>query len=315
MIGMEEKKENVVFNYATLLGEPFAKSNDTPKEIYKNIFDQLRSEEFPDDKKVIDRYKKRKNEPKRELVIIRNRILNRNQITGVLALIKNNIPKTWDGKDIIKELVNDKGDVYIEPMRFMIDFSNENEVIVMHEFNYEGPRLSDLVFYLRSIAKDYSYGKKIDSNIHLDIEFEDLERKITNIFHVGVKVRNTLTDNAKWLQKFREISELTGYKDCRMDFFFQRNKRNGDYKKNVRGLGYVRQILNWVKKKENIEKISDFKLTYTDEDHPEPIDFDFIKNKTTSTLIRPETEKKWLDQIINEFNLYITEGKTNCAEN
>lgn len=310
---------NFEFNYASIRLKPYNGDESSSSQLLKKIIATLNSDEFPNSKKIIDRHENRKNAVNRKLVIISNRLEDKGQrCYGKIALIKNKAPMLWGGKDIIEEIKKVTNQQFIEVTNYVIDFNTTGDPVIMFEFNNEGPRLSDIEYYLRQIAKEYSIAKSTETCIHLKVSYEQLDKELNNVFSVVVKVNAVNNNKANWLKTLKTLNDDAGYKDVRLEMFFKRQKDdNGKYLRNIRGTDYARSIIEWLRKdKKNIEYLDDLKMSYQTNNEDEIIDLDFLKNKVISFINIPTepsntyTFKTFREIVGNEFNSYLKTGTT-----
>jgi len=308
------------FNYATIRLKPYNGDNSTSSQLLKKIITILNSEDFPNSKKVIDRHENRANSVNRKLVIISNRLEEKGQrCYGKIALIKNKAPMLWGGKDIVEEIKKVTNQQFIEVTNYVINFNTNSDPIIMFEFNNEGPRLSDIEFYIRQIAKDNSLAKSTETSIHLKVPYEQLDKELNNVFSVVVKVNAVNNNKANWLKTLKNLNDDAGYKDVRLELFFKRQKdEKGNYARNIRGTDYARGIIEWLRKdKKNIEYLDDLKMSYQSNDDEDIIDLDFLKNKVISYLKIPidgnntYTSTVFRGIVGQEFDFYLEKGKPN----
>jgi hypothetical protein len=309
----------IEFNYASIRLKPYNGDNSTSAQLLKKIITILNSDDFPSDKRIIDRHENRKNAVNRKLVIISNRLQDKGQrCFGKIALIKNKAPMLWGGKDIIEEIKKVTNQQFIEVTNYVIDFNTTGDPVIMFEFNNEGPRLSDIEYYLRQVAKENSVAKSTETCIHLRVSYEQLDKELNNVFSVVVKVNAMNDRKANWLKTLRNLNEDSGYKDVRLELFFGRQKdKKGNYFRNIRGTDYARGIIEWLRKdKGNIEYLDDLKMTYQSNDSEDIIDLDFLKNKVISCLKIPTnnniyTPLDFRNIVGQEFDYYLANGKPN----
>ena len=320
---MSEKHLTIEFHYASIKLEPYSGSCNDSSRLLKNLIQKLNDKDFPNEKRIIDRFENRKGTVKRRLVHISSPFEQKGiRCFGKIALIKNKAPMVWGGKDVIEHIEKDNFKEFIEITNYVINFNENIEPIIMVEFNSDGARLSDIEFYFRQILKDYKISKSIKTKLFLDTDYNELDDNLTNVFSVVVKLdSNKLIQSkkAEWYKSLKTLSDEAGYKDVRLELFYQRKKDSlGKYIKNIIGLDYARGIISWLKQSDkNIEYVDDLKMTYQVDDNQEPIELDFLKNKTTSiiniplinqTQYRPQDFKHYVGQ---EFNNYLNTGKTN----
>lgn len=310
---------NFEFNYASIRLKPYNGDESSSSQLLKKIIAILNSEDFPNSKKIIDRHENRKNSVNRKLVIISNRLEDKGQrCYGRIALIKNKAPMLWGGKDIIEEIKKVTNQQFIEVTNYVIDFNTTGDPVIMFEFNNEGPWLSDIEYYLRQVAKEFSIAKSTETSIHLKVSYEQLDRELNNVFSVVVKVNVVNNNKANWLKTLKTLNDDAGYKDVRLEMFFKRQKDdNGKYLRNVRGTDYARSIIEWLRKdKKNIEYLDDLKMSYQTNNEDEIIDLDFLKNKVISFINIPTetsntyTFKTFKEIVSNEFDFYLKTGTT-----
>jgi len=315
---MSENYADFEYNYASFNLVPYGKNNSSSSNLLRNIIQGLNREDFPSEMKIIDRHLNRKNTPSRKLVYISGRLEKEGRrCIGKIALIKNKAPMVWGGKDIIEEITKEKNKRFIEVTNFIINFNDDSNPVIMHEFNNEGPRLSDIEYYFRQVSKELRIAKYVNATLHLDSEYNNLDKDMSNIFELTVKVNAGHTNKLDWHKDLKQLNDSTGFSDVRLELFFQRKKEtNGTYKKNILGLDFSRKMIHWLKKdKNNIEYLDDLKMKYQVGDNEEIIDLDFLKNKTTS-LFRMElfdglyNKKELIEQVSNEFSYYLKTGKT-----
>jgi hypothetical protein len=312
------------FNYASFSLAPYSGETGSSSNLLKQVIQKLSDKDFPHDKKVIDRHINRKDTASRKLVIISNKFgENGTRCFGKIALIKNKAPLLWSGSDIVEEIEKEENKQFIEITNYCVHFSSGSDPIVMFEFNSEGPRLSDIEYYIRQIAKEFRLAKNIQTVLHLKISYEQLDSKLSNVFGMTVKVNSANNNKINWLKALKNINDDAGYKDIRLEFYYNRVKeQTGKFQKNIRGLDFARQIINWLKHDgKNIKYIDDLKMTYQIDDDDNIVDLDFKKNKVMSVLQIPLIDKKqyrsvdFRDIVGQEFNFYLKNGKTSFLDN
>ncbi len=318
---MSEKYLKYEFNYASLKMKPYIGDVGSSSSLLKNIIKKLNEEDFPSDKKVINRHENRKNAVNRRLVMISNRFEEQGlRSYGKIALIKNKAPQIWGGKDIVEEIEKEENKQFIEITNFWVYYCVGADPVVMYEYNHEGPRLSDIEFYLRQIAKEYRIAKNISTSLHLKTTYDQLDKNLKNVFGLTVKVNSANTKRYDWLSALKKLDDDSGFKDVRLEFFYKRVKENGQYPKNIRGLDFARNIISWLKKnEENIDYMSDLKMSYQVSGSDEIIDLDFLKNKVVSILKIPLNEQRKIISkdfrriVCTEFNHYLKSGETHIV--
>jgi hypothetical protein len=311
------------FHYANFALEPYKGSDLTSTQLLKSIISKLNDPNFPSNKRVKDKHENRKGTTSRRLVHISSPFeAQGKRCFGKLALIKNKAPMTWSGKDLIEEIENPGNKEFIEVTNYVINFGEGGDPVIMVEFNHAGPRLSDIEYYFRQVSQDFRLATSIKSVLHLDTDYEQLDKELENVFDLTVKVNaSTVSKSPNWLKSLMNIKDESGFKDVRLELFFKREKeKSGAYAKNILGLDYVRNMLGWLKKNgDNIEQVDDLKMTYQVTGSDKIVDLDFLKNKKTSIINIPlftKTQYKPADfkaAVGQEFNHYLSTGKTHIV--
>lgn len=303
-----------VFNYASFSLQPYADDSGTSSTLLKRIINKLNDENEPI---VIARYPNRKS-GRRELVMISNRVEDQGtRCFGKIALIKKKIPLIWSGKDFVKEIERGENTEFIEVTNYAIHFSVVGEPIIMYEFNNEGPRFTDIDFYLKHIASKFKLAKNIKYSLHLNTDFSKLDKEVKNVFGVTVKVKSAFTQNYDWVDNLKDLQEDTGYKDIRLEFFYGRVRdQSGKYKRNIKGTDFARNLITWLQKdKKNLKYLGDLKMSYQS-NNDEVIDLDFLKNQAESIIKVPVINgifvpREFKSLLAQEFEYYLKTGKTN----
>lgn len=307
------------FNYASINLKPYVGDSGDSGQLLKSALLQVREKDYPKDKLVVDRFKSRKGNTKRELVLTSLRILGKGvRIFGRIALIKNKSPLLLSSTNIIEAIEREENKKFVEVSSFMIHFSDAIDPVIMFEYNNEGPRLSDFIFYMRQVIKDLRIAKSIEESLHLKEDFSKLDKQISNVFGIVVKVEASSISKLNWLKSLTNVKADAGFQDVRLEMFYKRVRNpQGRYEKNILALDFARNIIDWLRNdKGNIENVEDLKMTYQIEGSEEIIDLDFIKNKVVSFLEIPKVDGKSVKMtdftsiVGQEFNLYLTSGET-----
>lgn len=307
------------FNYATIIATPFARDKRNSSQLLRHLIQILIDEQHPE---IIDRHKNRKNAAPRQIFSVQNRLEKEGKrCFGKLVLIKNKAPMIWGGKDVIEQIERPENKEFIEVTNYCIHFG-ANESIMMIEFNNEGPRLNDIEFYFRQLFKKFQLAKYIQSIMHLETSYEQLDKDIHNIFNIKVKVNSAFNNRFDWFNLLTKMNAETGYKDIRLELFYKYDKNNnGKYQKNIRGIDFARNIIGWLRRdNKNIDYVDDLKMTYQVDEDSEPIQLDFLNNKITSCVKIPLEKGEiykpavYRELVNKEFNYFLTNGKTTNIE-
>jgi hypothetical protein len=312
----------VVFHYCSCRITPY-KDNDgkSSSRLLKDILKKLA--ELPGNERLIDSLKGQAGPSRRELVHVSARFYGPNRCHARLAKVKDKAPFAWDSNTGAEEqLENPKNRRYIDMTNYLIDFTPEDEPVMMVEFNNEGPRILDIEFFLRKVATKYLLAKYIKFKLHTKFDIKGLSSKVSHVFDLKVKVNAAQLIHLNGLSKLDALKDLrdeAAFQDVRLEFSFGYQKEGTEYRRNTRALDFFRSILGFLDKKpDNLDHFKALKAKYMDEDHSEPIEMDFIKNKITSILNVPSQEEtKYLDlkelrhKMDQEIFIYLETGEVN----
>lgn len=307
------------FNYASFSLKAYKESPGTSSTLLRNIIKKLNDSSFKGEERIINKHENRKDTLERRLVMISSRLEPRATMCfGKIALIKNKAPKIWGGEDLIEEIEKPENKRFIEVTNYVIYFEENGNPTIMHEFNNEGPRLSDIEFYLRQIASNFKIAKAVKSILHIKTDYEQLGKNLRNIFSIKVKVKSAFNNRYEWLKTLKNLNDDSGYRDVRLEFFYKRVKEeDGKYARNIMGTDFARNILGWLKKdRGNIKYLDDLKMEYQVGDDEQIVDLDFLKEKVVSIVSVPLKDDKSSDPkdfrsvVANEFSHYLSTGTT-----
>lgn len=312
------------FHYYDWTLEPYKANPDTANRLMKDLFGKI----FPTGEdpviKVLNRHEGRKNANRRELFILSYRILRGgNRARGKICLIRDRLPKEWDGAITVSKLKQKKNREFIEETSFMVDYSSPIGPKMMIEFNHFGPRASDLTWYIRQVSREYKIATKVQSSLLLKRDYKSLEKNIQNIFSISVKVHVSdllHLNGSGWLQSFQNLQKQHRYKESRLEVFFGKEPgaKKGTYKVNAHGNDEGRNWIQWLRNNDsNIEHLQELKMDVMMDGGHKPEWIDFIQNKFTSILyVESEKSGKYVDSkqfnhvTGQEFNKFLLQGKT-----
>jgi hypothetical protein len=319
---MQNSNQKFEFNYASFLLKPYKQFPGNSSTLLRNIIKKLNDPDFKGEERIVNRNENKKNSLDRKLVVISPHFEPRATMCfGKIALIKNKAPKIWGGADLIEEIEKPENKNFIEVTNYVIYFEEKGDPIIMHEFNSEGPRLSDIEFYLRQIAAKFKIAKAIKPILHIKTDYEQLGKSLRNIFSITVKVKSAFLKNNEWLLALQNLNDSAGYRDVRLEFFYKRIKDpNGKYTRNIKGTEFARNILSFLKKnRNNIKYLDDLKMSYQVDDTEDIINLDFLKERVSSIVYIPLVDGKSYNSkdfktiVVNEFNHYLETGTTSLS--
>ncbi|MDQ2180841.1 hypothetical protein [Marinifilum sp. D714] len=242
---------------------------------------------------VIDRHEGRTDEEPRNLFIISAAYLAREKkYKCKMALIRDNkIPTLVDRKDYALTPFNQLGNKAIaETTNFYIDLERSTPVVCC-EYNYHGPRISDIEFYFRYISsyKMLCISKACKAEIHMKRPINYVLDSISDVLRFKIRTRpdrlkhiyNEVGD--AFITNMTALAGTINPKSIVVDAIFkERGKSNG--KKNGHAVSLVKKILKAIKDDNKIsEEFEDFYLQFEKENGKDEV-FNLMKGKQEITI-------------------------------
>lgn len=306
------------FNFFSLRFEPYAhlKSEYTSKKILLEVFGYLRELKKEGKGHLIDRHENRKDDGPRELFMVGTRILsNQRKILCTMALLRKGRKPKLKPIDKYKLLpIDEMGDI-AEETHFFIDFSTHT-IVVCAEYNYHGPRVSDLSYYLRNVSRDkLSLSKQTEVAMHFESTIDKTINELRNVLHMDIKLkpRNIAQmDNdikGSYFLGMNNIGNMLKPKFLRVESYFQTpGKNDPKIEINKEANSMMFDLLSVFKKRpKNIGCFEDFVVKYENKDGQDAV-FNLLKGKKEIVVeidMNKITLKGMYDLIKLEFNDFV----------
>lgn len=178
---------------------------------------------------MIDKHEDRGNESARPLFVTNAVFMYKEKRIRVsMALLRTGrIPLLKPtSKFLLVPLDTSKGEI-AEQTHFFIDY-NTDSIVLCVEFNNNGPRVSDIEFYLRIIARDkLRLAKATELEMFMDTSIDKTLADLKNVLNIDVKVQPqklSQLDPVLVGQYFTAISNLGQYvkpKSVKLEVMFQ----------------------------------------------------------------------------------------------
>ena len=187
------------------------------------------------------------------------------------------------------------GDI-VEETHFFIDFST-SKCIICSEFNDRGPRISDLIFYLRNVAgpSTLRIAKSTVSTAFFNNTLEETLNNMRNVLHMDVKFKpSSLAQMDSDVRKnyysaMENIGKMLKPKFFRVETYFQIPGSNVPIDINNEANNWFRDMLRIFKQRKRNQKLfENFEVRYEDKAGIEQT-FNLLKNRVSITI---EVESK-----------------------
>lgn len=314
----QNKTTATKFNFFSLKFEPYThlKKEYSTKKILLAVFEYLRDLKKVNKGHLIDRNENRLEDPSRELFMVGSKILpNQRKILCTMALLRKGKQPKLKPLDKFKLLPIDTiGDI-AEETHFFIDFS-ESSTVICAEYNYHGPRISDLEYYLRNVSHDkLKLSKKTDIAIHFESTIDKTIHDLQNVLHMDIKIKPQsiaqMDNNIKgaYFLGMNSIGTMLKPKYIRVESYFQTpGKNDPKVSLNKKANNMMLDLLNVFKKRpQNIGCFEDFVVKYENKDGEDAV-FNLLKGKKEIVVdidLKNITLKKMYDLIKLDFNDFV----------
>jgi len=181
------------FHFYSLLFKPYndIQSDFNSNTILNQVITFISNEKLQNRGYLIDRNNNRENELPRELFMTSAVIMARERrIRCSIALLRSGrIPqiKPVDNFQLIS--LEDMGGSIAEETNFFIDYSRNTAVICV-EYNYHGPRIPDIEFYLRNIARyKLKLSKATEVGLYMESSIDKTLESLKNVLNIDIKLQ------------------------------------------------------------------------------------------------------------------------------
>lgn len=286
-----DQKDNLVpirFHFYSLKFTPYKnQSLSTRNSILIDVITYLMKELHKGKGYLIDKNQNNQEEP-RELFVSSAVFMHKERrIRCTLALLRSGrIPMLKPADKFILVPLDKASGSIAEQTHFYIDYNKDFNVICT-EYNYHGPRITDIEYYLRSVARDtLNISKVTEVTMFMDMSIDKTLRELKNVLNMDIKIQPqklAKMDTELVGKYFLGLNNLGNYlkpKFIKLEAMFQTpgNKvKSSQINKEANGM--VLDLLNKFKTRSyNIDCFDSFVIKYEDKDGQEEI-FNLLKGK------------------------------------
>jgi hypothetical protein len=205
-----------------------------------------------------------------------------------------------------------------EETHFYLDYS-KGYLIGCLEFNHHGPRLKDIEYYLRNIARDtLKEAKATKVDLYMDSSIGDFLKNIKEVLHLDVKVQPKNLSELDAELKINYFNGLTTFGSLfkpeymKLEAGFQvPGNAVKSQQINKSALRMVKDVASAIiARPENLDALDNFVVKYTDS-HGEEAVFNLLKGKKEITIqvdFKKIKKKRDLYELVeNDFDKFIQE--------
>lgn len=314
---------NITFNFYSVLFKPKKPHNDMNSvDILKKVLHYVTPVNLGNKAHVVDRHKNRENANPRELFIdsvsfdhVERRYKCR---IGVIREGKTPMLRPYDTHQLVSldEMRKKYGDL-VEVTHFYIDIS-KNKVYLCCEYNFYGPRYSDIEFYFRNVAHTMlELAKETKLEIHLDVSLDKLLSDLKDVLSFELKMEPSGLERIEPKLKNHYFTGLSSFgrlmktRAINIKAFFDVEENKTLVKSTSEGTGLIRKLLRSIKNEDtDLNAFKNFILEYTTDDSQEIQSINLIKNQKGFEITIENTSlnsnKKWYELVKPNIDHFIT---------
>lgn len=313
-----DKLTTINFHLFQLKFTPYKDSDLSSSTILSKVITYVSQELQQGKGHLIDKNHNRDNEPPRELFINHAVIMAKERrIRCSMALLRaGRMPmlKPADTFTLIP-LSSNIGSI-AEETHFFIDYST-NRIILCVEFNYHGPRMSDIEYYLRNVAHNtLKLSKATEVVLFMDTQIDKAIAELKNVLNIDIKMQPKkikALDTVLVGQYFTGINNLGNNlkpKFIKLEAMFQSPGSNVKSEQiNVEANNMFLKLLRGFKSRpDNIGAFDNFVVKYEDKDGKEGV-FNLLNGKAVISkeidLATIRKVRQWYELIEKDFDDFV----------
>jgi len=291
--------------------------HETSESIVRQVVTFLSQEKIAGRGLLIDKHESRGKEIARPLFVTNAVImLKEKRIRCSIALLRTGKIPLLKPADKFKLIPLDTSTGEIaEQTHFFIDYSGESVTLCV-EFNYNGPRVSDIEYYFRVVARDkLRIAKATELEVYMDSTIDKTLAELKNVLNFEVKVQPqklAQLDTALVGQYFTGITNLANNvkpKFVKLEAMFQTpGKQVVSSELNKEANNMVTSFLKAFKAKPtNIDVFEHFFVKYEDKDGKEEL-FNLLTGKKEILKLidlKKNNSREWYEIIESDFDDFV----------
>lgn len=276
----QTRKTKIIFNVFDLVLTPYKDDEDsiTSNSILKDCIDYINNERIKNRKVVVfDRNNGKNETDKRELFVTSISYSPKDKLwKGRIALLRDNrTPLVYNRDNFSITPLSSLGDTYLlETTHFLIDDSGHHPRF-FYEYNYHGPRILDLEYYIRQITnKILKSSKSCKAKTHMNSSIKDVLESMSEVLNFKIKANSNKLAylnneiGESFLGNMQALANTVNPVSLRVEATFKSRGVKVDSKfQNLQAVKFVKKLLGKAESNNEIlEDIEEFQLEYEKED-------------------------------------------------
>ncbi|RZK43054.1 MAG: hypothetical protein EOO90_05210 [Pedobacter sp.] len=314
-----DKLTTIKFHFYTINFTPYAGKAMSSRDIMHDIITYIMQEKQKGKGYLVDKHKGRPGETARELFMARATfIAAKKRVLCSLALIRaGRLPMLKPAEEYkLIPMPSDIGSM-AEETNVFIDYST-SKVVLCIEYNHNGPRLLDVEYYFRSIARDkLRIARVTEAVLHMDVSFEQAIDDLRNVLNIDIKLEPKKlklleTDlTGQYFTGINSFGNLMAPKFVKVEALFQTPGAAIKSPLNTKANTMVVNLLKRFKKNpDNLKAFDNFVVKYEDKEGNEAI-VNLLKGKREIVkevdLAKIRKSREWYELIEADLDEFIGE--------
>lgn len=310
--------ETIKFHFYSLKFTPYSDvaSEHNSDSILRGVITYLMNELHSGKGHLIDRNRNRSDEGPRELFLTSAVFMAKEKrIRCSIALLRSGRVPLLKPIDQYKLVPIESLGSIAEQTHFYIDYSRNYGVICI-EFNYYGPRISDVEYYLRNVARDVLKLSKItEVRLYMSNTIDKTLASLKNVLNLDIKVQPQklaqldMDLHGKYFTGMSTIGQKLKPKFIKLEAMYQTPGRGIESAEiNKEPTNMVMDMIRSFKTRPfNIDAFENFVVRYEDKEGSQEV-FDLLKGKAEITKevdITTLNSRKWYELIEDDFNNFM----------
>lgn len=311
--------EFVKFHFYSLRFTPYIElvNEHNSDSILRGVITYLTNELHKGKGHLIDRNRNREEEGPRELFLTSAVFMPKERrIRCSLALLRSGrVPKIKPVDQYILIPISSLGSI-AEETHFYIDYSRNYGVICI-EYNYYGPRISDVEYYFRNVARDVlKLSKTTEVNLYMSNTIDKTLSSLKNVLNIDIKIQPRKLAHmdtelvGQYFTGLNSIGNTLKPKYIKLEALYQtpgKGIESSELNKEANSM-----VLNLIRKFKtrpfNIDVFENFVVKYEDKEGNQEV-FDLLKGK--AEIIKEvdmetiKTKRNWYELIEKDFDEFM----------
>ena len=307
----------IIYELHSLKFTPYIGNKHNSRSILKDVMTFLSQQKIAGKGYLINRHENREKELPRELFLTDCvMMLKEQRIRCTIALLRSGRTPMLKPADEFKLIPLDTNMGSIaEKTHFYIDYSKSIPTVCI-EFNYYGPRPSDIEYYLRSVARDQlKIAKATELAVYMDSNLDKAIDDLANVLNFEIKVQPKKLHEldkvlvGEYLTGMVNLGNKVKPRYLKIEALFQTQGKTLGSTENKEATSMIQKFFKSFKANpNNVDCFDNFVVTYEDKLGNEEV-LNLLRGKKSIALnvdlSLERTERQWYELIEPELTKFV----------